>query len=59
MITAMNTFTDIFVILGLIALTAVLVQLVRGAVRGDGYGRRPAPRSHHDDFFTVGRPHAL
>ena len=52
----MNTFTDIFVILGLIALTAVLVQLVRGAVRGDGYGRRPAPRSHHDDYFAAGHP---
>ncbi len=59
MITAMNTFTDIFVILGLIALTALLVQLVAGAVRGDGYGRRPAPRSHHEDLFNAGRPQVL
>ena len=59
MITAMNTFTDIVLILGLIALAAVVVQMVRAAVRGDGYGRRPSPRSHHEDLFAAGRPHLL
>ncbi len=59
MITAMNTFTDIVLILALLAMTAVVVQMVRATVRGDGYGRRPSPRSHHEDLFAAGRPRPL
>lgn len=38
----------VLLLLGLLALTGVLVALVRTIV-ADGYGVRPPPRSHRDE----------
>jgi hypothetical protein len=50
----MNTFVALIVLVVAAAVVALLVAEVVAAVRGDGYGRRPAPRSHRQDAF--GRP---
>jgi hypothetical protein len=55
----MNTFIALIVLVAAVAVIALLVAELVAAVRGDGYGRRPAPRSHHHDTFAGGRPHAL
>jgi len=36
-------------ILLLLALTTLALVRMAAAVRGDGYGRRPGPRSHYGD----------
>jgi hypothetical protein len=53
----MNTFIALIVLVAAVAVIAVVLADLLAAIRGDGYGRRPAPRSHHQDSF--GRPHAL
>ena len=55
----MNTFIALIVLVAAVAVISVMVVELLAAVRGDGYGRRPAPRSHHQDPFAGGRPHAL
>jgi len=55
----MNTFIALVVLVAAAAFIALMVVELVAAVRGDGYGRRPAPRSHHQDSFGGGRPHAL
>jgi len=55
----MNTFIALVVLVAAAAFIALMVVELVAAVRGDGYGRLPAPRSHHQDSFGGGRPHAL
>jgi hypothetical protein len=47
----------VLVLIGLVALAAILVALVR-AVVADGYGMRPPPRSHREEveFDSWGLP---
>ena len=41
--------TELLIILGIVLVVAILVATIRD-IHDDGYGRRPAPPSHHDPF---------
>lgn len=44
-----GVMTVIFALIGLLALVATLVVLMR-AIATDGYGTRPPPRSHQEEL---------
>jgi hypothetical protein len=41
--------TAILILLGILFVVAIAAATLRD-IHGDGYGRRPAPPSHHDPF---------
>lgn len=47
----------VLLLIGLVGVAAILLSLWR-VIAGDGYGARPAPRSHHDvaDVDNRGMP---
>jgi hypothetical protein len=49
----MDLFIALTVILTLAVSIAVIAELLNRAIRGDGYGHRPTPRSLADDNETL------